>query len=139
MSKTLLDTTIDYCGGQLANLTKADKTAKGTTDDKEPENPSQVAQIGATSTDARPAANVLFTSQVRVPAELLATGDFYDTTQGVTRTNAMYAMTREDYYAQAAAALETRKNFLKRKQELVSNCLRLAEEPKKILEEMTSA
>lgn len=76
---------------------------------------------------------------MRVPAELLATGDFYDTTQGVTRTNAIYAMTREDYYAQAAAALETRKNFLKRKQELVSNCLRLAEEPKKILEEMASA
>lgn len=138
MSIPLLDTTINYTGGLLSNLTKADKTAKGTTDDKEPENPSQVAQIGAASTDARPAANVLFTSKVRIPAEILAAGAFYDTTQGHTRTNAMYTMTREDYYAQAAAAVETRKNHLKLKQEIVSNCLRLAEEPKKILEALAS-
>ncbi len=138
MLKTLLDVTIDYCGGQLANLTKADKTAQGTTDDKEPDKPSQVAQISAASTDARPAANVLFASKIRLPAEILAAGDFYDTTQGVTRTNAMYAMTRENYYSQAAAAVETRKNFLKRKQEIVSNCLRLVEEPKKIIEEFSN-
>lgn len=139
MSKSLLETTIDYCGGQLANLTKADKTANGTTDDKEADKPSQVAQIGAGSTDARPAANVLFSSKVRIPAEILATGDFYDTTQGFTRANEIYAMTREDYYAQAKAAVETRKNFLKLKQDMVSNCIRLAAEPKKILEEMASA
>lgn len=136
MSKSLLDTSIEYCKGQLANLTKADKTAQGTTDDKEPDSPSQVELIGAASTDARLAANVLFTSKIRLPAELLAAGDFYDTTQGVTRTNEMYAMTREDYYAQAAAAVETRKNLLKTKQELVSHCLRLVEEPKKMYEEM---
>lgn len=139
MSKPLLETTIEYCGGQLANLTKADKTAKGTTDDKDPENPSQAAQIGAASTDARPAANTLFAAKIRLPAEILAAGDFYDTTQAVTRINEIYAMKREDYYAQAAGALEIRKNFLKNKQELVSNCLRLSEEPKKVLEALANA
>lgn len=136
---SILATTIEYSGGQLANLTKADKTAEGITDDKEPDSPSQVEQIGAGSTDARPVANVLFASKVRIPAEIMAAGDFYDMTQAYTRTNEIYAMTREDYYKQAAAALQTRKNRLTMKQELVSNCIRLSEEPKKILEEMASA
>lgn len=136
---SILATTIEYSSGQLANLTKANKTAEGVTDDKEPDSPSQVEQIGAGSTDARPVANVLFASKVRIPAEIMAAGDFYDMTQAYTRTNEIYAMTREDYYKQAAAALQTRKNRLTMKQELVSNCIRLSEEPKKILEEMASA
>ena len=136
---SILATTIEYSGGQIANLTKADKTAEGITDDKEPDSPSQVAQIGAGSTDARPVANVLFASKVRIPAEIMAAGDFYDMTQAYTRTNEIYSMTREDYYRQAAAAVQTRKNRLALKQELVSNCIRLSEEPKKILEEMASA
>lgn len=136
---SILATTIEYSSGQLANLTKADKTAGGITDDKEPDSPSQVEQIGAGSTDARPVANVLFASKVRIPAEIMAAGDFYDMTQAYTRANEIYAMTREDYYKQSAAAVQTRKNRLTLKQELVSNYIRLSEEPKKILEEMASA
>lgn len=139
MSKSLLSTTIEYSGGQIANLTKSSKTAEGVTDDKDPDSPSQIEQIGAGSTDARPLANVLFASKVRIPAEIMAAGDFYDMTQAYTRTNEIYAMTREDYYKQAAAALQTRKNRLILKQELISNCIRLAEEPKKILEDLASA
>lgn len=139
MSKSLLETTIEYSGAQLANLTKADKTAEGITDDKEPDEPSQVEQIDAGSTDARPVANVLFASQLRIPAEILAAGAFYDMTQAYTRINEIYAMTREDYYKQAAAAVQIRKNRLTLKQGLVSNCLRLSEEPKRLLEELLNA
>lgn len=136
---SILPLTIEYSGGQIANLTKADKTAEGITDDKEPDQPSQLTQIGSGSTDAREAANILFAAKVRIPAEIMAVGDFYDATQAYTRINDIYAMTREDYYKQANAAVETRKNRLKYKQTLISNCIRLSEEPKKAQEAIINA
>lgn len=135
----LLDIAADYAGGQLANLSKADKTAAGETDDKEPDSPGQRELIDAGSTDAREAANIVFTGNLRVPAELMAAGVFYDMTQSYTRINAIYAMTRESYYSQAETEVKTRKNRLQHKQEIIANCVRLSEEPKKALEKLLDA
>jgi len=121
----------------MANLTKEDDTAGGETDDKHEGEPTQAAMIGAGSTDARTIATAAFgTGDVRIPAELIMSGDSYDVTQAYTRMNAIFGMTRENYYSQASAAMQTRKNRLGLKQQLASDISQLVEEPKKALKAM---
>lgn len=131
---SLAKDSIEYLGGQKANLDIQDKTAGGDTADKHEGEPTQTDMINAGSTDARKIANVVFSGgKLRLPCELLACGDVYDATQSYTRMNKLYAMTREDFYSQASAALQTRQNRLSRKQSLVASFLRIAEAPKKAL------
>ncbi len=133
----ILKDSLEYLGGQMANLEIQDKTASGDTDDKHEGEPGQTEMIAAGSTDARKIANNVFgKSKLRIPCEVMATGDVYDVTQGHTRINQLYAMTRADFYKQAASLLATRKNRLERKQRLVSSILRLAEAPKKAMGEI---
>ena len=114
-------TILDYLAGQVANLTKADDTADGETDDKHQDEPTQVAQIGAGSTDARKIANAVFGTGVRIPAELIVSGDAYDVTQSYTRMNTLYGMTRENFYEQSRSNVQVRKNRLGVKQQITSN------------------
>lgn len=132
----LLETSLKYTQLQLANLDKESMTAAGTTDDMMEDKPSQVAMVIAGSTDSRDAANVLFRQKYRIPAENLAMGDYYDMTQAYTRINNVYAMSRDDYYAQYAQDMVYRQNRLKHKQKLIAEMLRYVEEPKKIYEKM---
>jgi hypothetical protein len=131
---SFLKDALDYLAGQVANLTKEDDTAGGNTDDKNQGKPTQKELIGAGSTDAKTAANELFTSGVRIPALLIAAGDTYDLTQSFTRMNKLYGFTRSNFYTQASSNVETRKNRLAFKQKLVSECVKLSEEPKKMQE-----
>jgi len=132
---SFLKEALDYLAGQLANLTKEDETAGGNTDDKNEGKPTQVEQIGAGSTDAHTIANEVFKPKVRIPALIIAAGDSYDVTQSYTRMNKLYGMTRENFYEQAKSVLETRKNRLAFKQQLISECNKQSEKPKQEMEE----
>ena len=134
---SFLKDALDYLAGQAANLTKSNATAGGDTDDKNQGKPTQEEMIGAGSTDARSTANITFgTSKPNIPAELIISGDTYDVTQSYSRMNTIYGMSREAYYKQAENNVQTRKNRLSLKQELVSSVSRLVEEPKKDIEAM---
>ncbi len=128
---SFLKDALDYLAGQTANLTKEEDTAQGNTDDKNEGSATQKQMIGAGSTDARTTANELFTTKVRIPALLIAAGDTYDVTQSFTRMNKLYGTSRSNFYEQATSNVEVRKNRLALKQELVSECVKLSEEPKK--------
>ena len=132
---SVLKDALDYLAGQVANLTREDDTAGGQTDDKQEGKPTQAEQIGAGTTDGRNIANAVFgKGKVLIPAEIIAAADTYDVTEAATRINKLYGLTRDKFYEQASAAVQTRKNRLSMKQELVSECFRQSEKPKKVLE-----
>ncbi len=122
----------DYCDERMADIAIAEKTALGATDNLREDEPAQKAQIMSGTTEASKIANMVFASRVKLPAVLMAAGDFYDTTQGHTRLNAIYAMNRADYYAQSTSDLKTRLTRIKHKGALINMYLQAAQKPMEI-------
>jgi len=111
---------VKYLGSMSSMLSKGDRTAAGETDDKTPDEAPQKEGMNALSTDGRTIANAVFTSvHAKMPAELLAMGNAYDTTQSCTRMAKLYNRSRKDFYDIAARDLETRKSRLAYKQGLI--------------------
>lgn len=111
---------VKYLGAMSSMLSKGDRTASGETDDKTPDESPQRSGMSALSTDGRNIANAVFTAtHAKMPAELLAMANAYETTQACTRMARLYSRARKDFYDISAVDLETRKSRIAYKQGLV--------------------
>lgn len=122
---------VKYLGAMSSMLSKGDRTAAGETDDKTPEEAPQKEGMQALSTDGRTIANAVFTSvHAKMPAELLAMANAYDTTQACTRMAKLYSRARKDFYDLASRDLDTRKSRIAYKQGLILAMLKNSQKAK---------
>ena len=134
MSTALSDIT-GYFGELTSMLNKGQQTASGSTDDKDPGGSSQVSGLAALTTDARSVANRIFTSGLaKLPAELLAMGDTYDTTQACSRIAKVYSAGRDSFYEAAKGNTDIMKSRLEYKQSLATTMARASQAPKEAQE-----